>query len=119
MGAIPALFSPAWFISEQITSPGVLSRLVSPGESALLVAQQLGNAYLLLFMIGVAVLYSTSEVKVVRNYLAALLVADAGHVAVTYFGLGHERFVDVGRWNSMTAGNVGFTVRFLCSTPSA
>lgn len=55
-------------------------------------------------------LYTTTELKVVRNYLIALWIADIGHIAVCYVGLGFERFVDVASWNSMTWGNVGATV---------
>ncbi|KAK2075037.1 hypothetical protein P8C59_009196 [Phyllachora maydis] len=33
--------------------------------------------------LAVAVLYSTREVRVVRNYLVALMMADIGHVALT------------------------------------
>lgn len=79
-------------------------------DNSRLVALQLGNCYGLLFLAAVAVLYTTTEPKVVRNYLIALWIADIGHVAVCYFGLGFERFVDVASWNSMTWGNVGATV---------
>ena len=79
-------------------------------DNSRLVALQLGNCYGLLFLAAVAVLYTTTELKVVRNYLIALWVADIGHIAVCYVGLGLERFVDVASWNSMTWGNVGVTV---------
>jgi len=59
-----------WFIASQIDGPG--AQAVS-SENARLVALQLGNAYGLLFLVGVAVLYTTTELKVVRNYLIALL----------------------------------------------
>lgn len=100
------MFSPDWFIKEQISH----SAAAVSTDNSRLVAQQLGNAYCLLFMVGVAVLYTTNELKVVRNYLVALWLADIGHVLVTYFTLGHDRFVAVGQWNAMTWGNVGFTV---------
>ena len=61
-------------------------------------------------MIGLAVLSSTSEVKVVRNYLVALWIADIGHIALTWHALGHENFTDIARWNAMTWGNIGATV---------
>jgi hypothetical protein len=62
-------------------------------------------------MVGAAVLYTTREPKVVRNYLVALWVADIGHIVLTYRGLGHDSFMDVGSWNAMTWGNVFVTVR--------
>lgn len=58
-----------WFIASQIDT----AALPASSENARLVALQLGNAYGLLFLVGVAVLYTTSELKVVRNYLVALL----------------------------------------------
>lgn len=58
-----------------------------------------------------AVLYTTTEAKVVRNYVIALWIADIGHVAATYYVLGYDRFVDVGKYNPMAFGNVVVTVR--------
>lgn len=83
-----------------------------PSINSRLVAMQLGNLYLLLCMVGLAVLSSTSEIKVVRNYLVALWIADISHIALTWHALGHDNFVDVTGWNAMTWGNVGATVRF-------
>lgn len=71
---------------------------------------RLGNIYLLLALIGIAVLYSTTEAKVVKNYVIALWIIDITHIAVTAYGLGYERSIDVANWNSMTWGNVGVTV---------
>lgn len=96
---------PSWFIKEQTSTPSL-----TVDDNSRLVALQLGNCYGLLFLAAVAVLYTTTELKVVRNYLIALWIADIGHIAVCYVGLGYERFVDVASWNSMTWGNVGATV---------
>lgn len=82
-------------------------------DNAKLVALQLGNTYGLVFLIATAVLYTTSEIKVVRNYLVACWLADISHVYVCYHVLGWARFVDIATWNSMTWGNVGATVSFL------
>lgn len=98
-----------WFVREQISTQGVTAVIPVP-DHARLVAQQLGNTYGLLFMVGVAVLYTTTELRVVRNYLVALLIADVGHVGLTIVSLGLERFSAIGEWNAMTWGNVGFTV---------
>ncbi|TAQ83494.1 hypothetical protein B7494_g8182 [Chlorociboria aeruginascens] len=95
-----------WFINEQIAN----SHLEDISDNARVVAYQLGNIYLLLAMVGIALLYTTTEPKVVRNYLIALWIADLGHVAVTYQGLGYSNFVDVGGWNTMTWGNIGATL---------
>ncbi|ELQ36178.1 hypothetical protein OOU_Y34scaffold00666g39 [Pyricularia oryzae Y34] len=108
-GAIPAIAQPAWFIQEQITQH-VPVPVVPSSEGALLVTRQLGNAFGLLAMCGVGVLYTTNEPKVVRNYLVALWIADIGHIALTYFALRHDRFMAFGSWNAMTWGNVFVTV---------
>jgi hypothetical protein len=93
-------------VTEQ-TSSGLVS---SVDDNAKLVALQLGNTYGLVFLIAIAVLYTTSEIKVVRNYLVACWLADISHVYVCYHVLGWASFVDVAHWNAMTAGNVGATV---------
>lgn len=92
-------------MKEQTSTPSL-----TVDDNSRIVALQLGNCYGLLFLAAVAVLYTTTELKVVRNYLIALWIADIGHIAVCYVGLGFERFVDVASWNSMTWGNVGATV---------
>lgn len=79
-------------------------------DNSRLVALQLGNTYGLVFLVASAVLWSSSEIKVVRNYLVACWLADMSHVYVCYHVLGWDRFVDVAGWNSMTWGNVGVTV---------
>ncbi|KAI3330687.1 hypothetical protein F4824DRAFT_478058 [Ustulina deusta] len=114
-GCLGPLVDVDWFIASQIDSSAA-----SPisSENARLVALQLGNAYGLLFLVGVAVLYTTSEPRVVRNYLVALLIADITHVGLTCWGLGYERAVDVATWNAVTWGNVGFTA-FLGLTRTA
>lgn len=61
-------------------------------------------------MVGIAVLYTTTEPKVVRNYIIALWLADIGHVAVTCWVMDYEKLTDVMNWNAMTWGNIGATV---------
>jgi len=114
-GAGGGIFQPAWFISQQIPSPGA----VESTEHSRLVAQQLGNCYFLLFLIAVGVLSSTSELKVVRSYLMGLWIADIGHVGLTAFGLGYHHTLAVGQWNAMTWGNIGITGKHLLSSCSS
>ena len=64
-------------------------------------------------MIGLAIFSSTTEPKVIRNYLIALWVADIGHIVLTWYALGNHYLVDVSQWNAMTWGNVGATVSLL------
>jgi hypothetical protein len=72
-------------------------------------AYQIGNLYSLLFLVGVAVMYSTNEPRVLRNYAIALAIADVGHVYATYLAMGWDAFVDVAAWNALTWGNIGAT----------
>lgn len=76
-------------------------------------ALQLGNVYGLLAMIGVGILYQTTEPKVVRNFLVACAVADVGHLYVTYAVMGGKEYFDVGHWNAMGWGNIGVTAGLL------
>ncbi|PMD46390.1 hypothetical protein L207DRAFT_551541 [Hyaloscypha variabilis F] len=102
------------FTAEQI--PGSLVEAIS--DNTRMLALQLGNIYLLLAMVAIAVLYSTTEPKVVRNYVIALWLADIGHIATTGYVMGIDRFVDFANYNPTTWGNVGVTA-FLCATRTA
>ncbi|KAJ2902770.1 hypothetical protein MKZ38_000124 [Zalerion maritima] len=114
-GGVAPFISPDWFISEQIARHEAIHQT---SDNARLVALQLGNAYLLLCMLGIAILSTTTEIKVVRGYLFTLWAADIGHIGVTYFMLGHARFTDLASWNAMTWGNVAATA-FLFLTRTA
>ena len=59
-------------------------------------------------MIGLGILYQTTDPKVVRNFLVACAIADVGHVYVTYVGMGKD-FWDVANWNGLAWGNIGAT----------
>ncbi|KAI0883819.1 uncharacterized protein GGS22DRAFT_166157 [Annulohypoxylon maeteangense] len=116
-GFLGPFINPDWFIASQLDNPDINS--VPPSDdNARLAVYQLGNVYALLFLLGVVILHTTSELKVVRNYLICLGVADISHVGVTCWMLGSDRTMDVGSWNAVTWGNVGFTV-FLCLTRTA
>lgn len=60
----------------------------------------------MLALIGVAVLTTTTEAKVVRNYAIALWIADITHVSVSAYGLGIERTLDIANWNPLVSLNV-------------
>jgi hypothetical protein len=79
-------------------------------ESTLALAYQIGNLYFLLMMIGTAVLYSTSERTVIRNYMIALAIADLGHVYAVYLTMGADSFYDVTTWSAISWGNIGATL---------
>lgn len=88
--------------------------MFSPKENlspnAKVVTLQLGNMYLLAGLVGIGVLYGTTESRVVRNYLIALWLADIGHVVITYSVIEYDRFVAVSNWNAMAWGNIAATV---------
>jgi hypothetical protein len=105
-GFLGALLDPVWFVQEQI--PQKVPVIVN--ENSLVVAWQLGNLYLLMAFLGVGILSTTSELKVVKAYLFALWLGDVGHVAFTCWGLGKERLMAPAEWNAVTMGNVTFTV---------
>ncbi|KAK5275795.1 hypothetical protein LTR16_012114, partial [Cryomyces antarcticus] len=90
-GAIAPFVSPSEFVSAQLAHLPRHSLL--PSEHIL--ALQIGNLYLLLAMLGLFILYSTSEIRTVRTYVIALWVADIGHVAVTGWAMGHENIADL------------------------
>ncbi|KAF4944870.1 hypothetical protein FGADI_12385 [Fusarium gaditjirri] len=113
-GFAGAIMDPAWFIGEQ--SPQKNDGDASP--NSIIVAWQLGNLYLLLAFIGVAILSTTTENRVVRSYLVGLWLADIGHIGFSSYGIGWDGLLSPLQWNAMTWGNVGMTL-FLFSTRTA
>ena len=95
-------------MAEQVPQKLVPAAAVT--ENSIVLAWQLGNLYLLMAFVGLFVLNSTSEVKVVRSYLWALWLGDIGHVAFSCYGLGKERMMNPSEWNGMAWGNIVFTV---------
>ncbi|KAG6092007.1 hypothetical protein E4U30_006041 [Claviceps sp. LM220 group G6] len=106
-GFLGAVIDPAWFVSEQVPQIAVPAATVS--ENGILMARQLGNLYLLMALVGLFVLNTTSETRVVRSYLWALWLGDIGHVALSCYGLGTERMMKPWEWNSLAWGNIAFT----------
>ncbi|KAL2884903.1 hypothetical protein HOO65_090198 [Ceratocystis lukuohia] len=138
-GFLSAALFPAWFVNAQLpfvlvgevageavpegvpaTAPAVSTPAAAftwddyshppMNPAGLTVALQLGNTYLLLALLGVAVLTTTREIRVVRAYLLALWVADMSHIGITCYGLGLHAALDVLNWNAMAWGNIGITV---------
>ncbi|XMA14775.1 hypothetical protein WAI453_007566 [Rhynchosporium graminicola] len=109
-GCVAPFISATYFVSEQIpNSPSIpltANSTMGPSGKHFL----LGNIYLLLAMVGIAVLYTTTEAAVVRNYVIALGLADISHVGITCYVMPHEQLINVAGWNAMTWGNIGATV---------
>ncbi|PTB70519.1 hypothetical protein BBK36DRAFT_1165043 [Trichoderma citrinoviride] len=110
-GFAGAVYDPAWFVAQQIPQ----DKPVAASENSIVMAHQLGNMYLAMCFVGLALFRTTSEARVIRSYLVALLLADAGHVGFTWYGMGTDRFMDVSGWNAMAWGNLGATL-FLAFT---
>ncbi|KAL7822807.1 hypothetical protein V8C26DRAFT_387533 [Trichoderma gracile] len=110
-GFAGAVYDPAWFVAQQIPQ----DRPLAASENSVVMAHQLGNMYLAMCFVGLALFRTTSEARVIRSYLVALLLADAGHVGFTWYGMGTDRFMDVSGWNAMAWGNLGATL-FLAFT---
>ncbi|KAH7304900.1 hypothetical protein B0I35DRAFT_484096 [Stachybotrys elegans] len=106
-GFLGAVLDPVWFAEQQLPHDAPLT---TSRNTAVTLALLLGNLYLLLAFIGLAVLTTTSEPVVVRAYLVALWLGDIGHVAFSMYSLGWEQAMDPAGWNSMAWGNIGFTV---------
>ncbi|KAJ5885142.1 hypothetical protein N7495_009652 [Penicillium taxi] len=104
-GSLAPIFDLQGFIAGQ--TPQALAPKAHPSSTAL--AYQLANLYSLLFLVGVAVLHTSTEPRVVRNYLIGLAIADVGHVYATYLGMGWSSFANVQGWNALTWGNIGIT----------
>lgn len=105
-GFIGAIRDPEWFIAEQVPQ----AHPIAASHNSVVVAQQLGNMYLLMCFTGLAVLMTTSELKVVKSYLVALWLGDVGHIAFTCLAMGQDKMMRPHEWNAMAWGNVGFTV---------
>ncbi|PHH81730.1 hypothetical protein CDD82_78 [Ophiocordyceps australis] len=107
--SIFAINDPAWFVAQQLlhTAPSPAPQTLA--DSSIVVARQLGNMYLLMALVGLAVFLSTREPCVVRSYLFALWLGDIGHMAISCYGLGRDRFMNPWQWNAMAWGNIFVT----------
>lgn len=105
-GFLLPILDPTSFIADQVPNNPIQPLTANSHILAL----QLGNVYGLLCLIGLAVLWTTTEPKVVRNYIIALWLADFSHIGVSAYFMGSEALLDVGSWNAMAWGNIGFTV---------
>lgn len=113
----------AGFLGPIIDSQGFIeaqlptSFIKTTDSTSQLLAWQLGNCYALLGLLGLFILNTTSELKVVRAYLWALWIGDIGHVAFTVYAMGVDATLDVSKWTAVTWGNIGATL-FLFITRS-
>ncbi|KAI9669151.1 MAG: hypothetical protein M1831_000743 [Alyxoria varia] len=133
-GALGPLLDPSGFVTNQLPlqSPATIASATSAlarftsifsqqsGKQILasahptpyehILSLQLGNEYFLIFLVGLFVLRTTNEIRVVRAFLWACLIGDVGHLAATGALMGAESLKDVGSWTPVVWGNIGFTV---------
>jgi len=107
-GYLSPMLDTSGFVNSQLPTTSVTT--ISPTATNRILALQLGNVYGLLAMVGVGILYTTTEAKVVRNFMLACACADIGHLYVTYTVMGYADFVDIKGWNAMGWGNIGVTL---------
>ncbi|KAI0526568.1 hypothetical protein F5B22DRAFT_165914 [Xylaria bambusicola] len=70
---------------------------------------QLVNVYLLLAAMALICTWTT-HAGITRLYLAAVALADYGHIWACYVGVGYELFVRPAEWNDLLWGSVGVSV---------
>jgi hypothetical protein len=73
-------------------------------------ALQLGNVFAILGLVSASIFTLSPDPKASKAVLYSYLVGDIGHMAIVYFTLGHQRFIDFQNWNSYLIGNVGVAV---------
>ncbi|KAK6341910.1 hypothetical protein TWF730_001395 [Orbilia blumenaviensis] len=103
--AIAILF-PELFVALQLPDTEVTE--LSPSNK--LIAWQTGNLFGIMAMMGIAVLFATTEPPVVKRYLVALLLGDIGHLTAVWWVMGSYEFFAAHRWSWFTWGNVGMTM---------
>jgi len=106
VGAFFAYFQPLTYLHLTHSPSAPVSTSAIP-LSTNIVLTQLSNLYLLFALNEALVLRSTHDLKVWRTVLFALLIADFGHL-YSVSGLGASVYWDVGSWNAIDWGNVGF-----------
>jgi hypothetical protein len=124
LGFLSPILTPAYFITSQLpakysypqaAAKAVLDGVVAKDATTRLLAFQLGNCYLLLGLLGVFILNTTTEIKVVRAYPWALWIADIGHVGLTVFSMGWRATLAIGDWNGVVFGNIAITLFLFAS----
>ncbi|CAD6456714.1 a0766a36-f63c-479e-b4ff-94160c5e0a3d-CDS [Sclerotinia trifoliorum] len=106
IGAYYAHFRPLTYLqlTDSLSSP--YTQTTIPLSTSIILTQ-LANLYLLFAINEALILRCTSDLHVWRVVLAAMLVADFGHL-YSVRALGSSIYWNLLRWNVMAWGNVGF-----------
>ena len=98
------------FVASQLPSTSMNIKLYDVTPTDQILVLQLANMFGVIGFIGIMVLYTTSESKVVYRYLFACALGDLGHLAAVIYVMGLEDAINVRAWNDLAWGNIGFTV---------
>jgi hypothetical protein len=105
-GAVAPLIDCPSFVSSQLGHLKAHPLL----ETEQVLSYQLGNLYLLLALLGLLILNTTTEPKVVHAYVVALAIGDVGHFWGTCYMTGWAASWDVMSWNAMAWGNIAAVI---------
>ncbi|KAG7287233.1 hypothetical protein NEMBOFW57_006739 [Staphylotrichum longicolle] len=104
---IVGMRDPLAYFANQVPGSGDPSaRAAAFSPEAVGVTLQLLNVLLLLAPLAVVCSFSRDPATV-KGYLAAVALADYGHIYATYRSVGDDVFFNPSQWNDMVGANVG------------
>ncbi|KAI1427056.1 hypothetical protein F5Y12DRAFT_739692 [Xylaria sp. FL1777] len=106
---ITTLQDPSTFYARQAQNYELPADPSSFPPQAQIVTLQLVNVYLLLAAMAVICSWTT-HAGIARRYLAAVSLADYGHIWACYVGVGLDLLLQPAEWNDMLWGSVGVSV---------
>ncbi|KAI0408807.1 hypothetical protein F4802DRAFT_368027 [Xylaria palmicola] len=109
VGYFTALRDPSAFYVRQAQNHELPADASAFPPQALIMTLQLVNVYLLLAAMAVICSWTT-HAGITRLYLAAVALADYGHIWACYVGVGLDLFLRPAEWNDMLWGSVGVSV---------
>ncbi|KAI1190554.1 hypothetical protein F5B17DRAFT_62615 [Nemania serpens] len=106
---ITTLQDPFTFYAKQAQNHELSTGPASFPPQAQILTLQLVNVYLLLAAMAVICSWTT-HASVARSYLAAVSLADYGHIWACYVGVGLDLLLQPAEWNDMLWGSVGVSL---------
>ncbi|GAW24339.1 hypothetical protein ANO14919_139230 [Xylariales sp. No.14919] len=106
---VTILQDPFTFYARQAQNHELPMSPASFPPQAQIMTLQLVNVYLLLAAMAVICIWTT-HASIARRYLAAVALADYGHIWACYVGVGLELLLQPTEWNDMLWGSVGVSI---------
>ncbi|KAJ2993006.1 hypothetical protein NUW58_g1978 [Xylaria curta] len=106
---VTTLRDPFAFYAKQAQNHELPADASSFPPQAHIMTLQLVNVYLLLAAMAIICSWTT-HARTARWYLAAVALADYGHIWACYVGVGLDLFLRPAEWNDMLWGSVGVSV---------